>query len=598
VPRKFRLASLAVLSLLSVASLWWEHRVTGLRLRVQTRPAAASPETLEFGAPEVTSDALLLDPRVPPTARFAQWDGLWQVPSDGSARLLARGREPARVWIDGSLVFQHEGAAPYKDERTLLLTAGLHSVRAEFGVEGRLPAFKLFLTAPSSPHPSEGGRDFYPAVPSRTVRHALPVARLLPSATLAAWVLLLLWEGRVLSLGTRWRLLAGLVMLYAGGLRLEAVVRGYWGLEAPGWARRVASIVGPLRPGALKPVPIDRPYPGDPGAYLRFAREMKGFYDAHVREPLFPAAAKVGLVATAGADVGISLVSAVFSTLMVWGTYLLGSLCFSRRVALVAAALLAVEPVAILLAADGWRDEAFSFFVLISTWSLLRLRAHPSFGRALLAGTAGGAACLTRLTSLSFLLPAILLVGFGGDPASRSRRFRAAGLSALIAALLIAPYLVTCAIVFGDPFVSINAHTQFYRSRAALPWDPSMTWFQYLAATFRPAELIGNLLVGLTTYPFDNKWDAYDVWVRHSAIVLRLLSVTGLALFLWHREGRFLLLTLLAALLPFAFTWRVPGGSEWRFTLPAYPIYLLAAAYAVERGAKALRLPNGRTAPG
>jgi hypothetical protein len=594
VPRSLGTLLLAALSLFSVVATRWENRVSGLRLTVHARPSAAPPETLELLATDVTSDVLLLDPRVPSSARSARWEGLWQVETDGPCHFLLRGREPARVWVDGSLIFQHDGAAPYKDERAILLSHGLHPLRADFEIDGPLPVFKLFLTPPGRGRPSEGGRDFFPAVPSQTTTRLLPAARLLRGATCAAWVLAFLWGVRLLRPHARAPLLAALVVLYAGGLRLEAVVRGYWGLDAPGWARRVTAFVGPLRPVALKPLPIDRPYPGDPGAYLRFAREMERFYDAHVREPLFPAVTRIGLAASGGADVGISLTSAAFSTLMVWGTYLLGSLCFNRRVALLAALLLAIEPVAILLGADGWRDEAFSFFVLLSTWSLVRLRGHPSFANALGAGLAGGAVCLTRMTALSFLLPASLFVYFGGDPTSRRQKLRAMGLSVLITGLLVAPYLATSAIVFGDPFVSINAHTQFYRTRADLSWSPSMTWLQYLTATFRPAELIRNMLIGLTTYPFDNKWDAYDVWLRHSAIVLRLLSVAGLFLFLRHREGRLLLLVLVAALLPFAFTWRVPGGSEWRFTLHAYPFYLLAAAHAIDRGLTWLRLPNGR----
>jgi hypothetical protein len=157
--------------------------------------------------------------------------------------------------------------------------------------------------------------------------------------------------------------------------------------------------------------------------------------------------------------------------------------------------------------------------------------------------------------------------------------------------ILVAPYLTACAIVFGDPFISINAHTQFYRTRANLPWDPkaTMSWLQYLTTTFRPLELLQNMGIGLTTYPFDNKWNAYDVWLPHASVALRLLAVIGLVLFLRRCEGRLLLVVLLTALLPFAFTWRVAGGSEWRFTLHAYPFYLIAVAHAVDRGRVVMR---------
>ena len=55
----------------------------------------------------------------------------------------------------------------------------------------------------------------------------------------------------------------------------------------------------------------------------------------------------------------------------------------------------------------------------------------------------------------------------------------------------------------------------------------------------------------------------------------------GLVLFATTRRGLFLWALLLATLLPYAFTWSIPGGGEWRFTLPAYPFYLIAAALAL-----------------
>ena len=378
-------------------------------------------------------------------------------------------------------------------------------------------------------------------------------------------------------------LLATVVVLYAGGLRLESVVRQYWGLDAPGWARCVTALVAEVAPNPLRLPPADHPYAGDPSGYLRYARTMEHFYDAHVREPLFVFATRVGLRVSDGSDIGISLTSACLSTLMVLATYLLGASCFNRRVGLLAALLLAIEPQVVGLAAEGWRDEAFALSVLLSALALVRLRREPSFANAIASGLAGGAACLTRITSLSFLLPALLYLAFEGEASARVRRVKASGLSLAMAVLVVAPYLVSCAIAFGDPFLAINTHTGFYRERAGLPSQATMTWASYLLSAFRPVELARNLVVGLTAYPFGNKWLPYNLWLPRAATVLRALSVVGLLLFVKHREGRFLLVVLVTALLPFAFTWGVTGGAEWRLTLFAYPFYLLAASHALDR---------------
>jgi len=42
-----------------------------------------------------------------------------------------------------------------------------------------------------------------------------------------------------------------------------------------------------------------------------------------------------------------------------------------------------------------------------------------------------------------------------------------------------------------------------------------------------------------------------------------------------------MLLLLGSSLLPYAFTWQIRGGGEWRFTMHAYPIFLIAAAHCV-----------------
>jgi 4-amino-4-deoxy-L-arabinose transferase-like glycosyltransferase len=359
------------------------------------------------------------------------------------------------------------------------------------------------------------------------------------------------------------------------------VVRQHWGLEAPTWARRAAELATELRPASLKQVPAERPYFGDPANYLRFAREMEGFYDAHVREPLFVAATRAGLRATGNADIGISLTSALFSTLLVGATFLMGARAFGPGVGLVAALLLAVERDAIGLGAEGWRDDTFAFWVAAFAAALLAVLARPSFGRALLLGLAGGASALTRVTALSFLLPAFAFAWWASRREPQTTRRLA--LAALIAAVLLAPFLATSRIAYGDALHSINTHTHFYRSRASLPAEAPMRWDDYLRSSFAPGELLRNLAVGLTVHPFDNKWQPFALWARPAPRLLRLLSLAGLGLLLWSRNGRLLLVVLLTALVPFAFTFRITGGNEGRFTLMAYPFYLVAAVLALER---------------
>ena len=109
---------------------------------------------------------------------------------------------------------------------------------------------------------------------------------------------------------------------------------------------------------------------------------------------------------------------------------------------------------------------------------------------------------------------------------------------------------------------------------------------EYLRTGLRPFNLIDTGLTGLTTYPFANKWAGFDYlspWVGRG---LAASAVIGLGLFLGSPTGRLLLVVLVTSLVPYAFTWPVPGGAEWRFTMHALPFYLIAAFFTLDRAAR------------
>ena len=211
----------------------------------------------------------------------------------------------------------------------------------------------------------------------------------------------------------------------------------------------------------------DTPYVGgDPINYLKFAREMRNFYAAHVREPMFPAVTRIGLMLTGDEDVGISITSIAFGLLTLVATYALGTLVASPMVGLAAAAMLAIDHSAVYWAIGGWRDELFAFFAISCAWAWVRFARHPTRANAVLAGALSGGACLTRITSIALIAPA----SSGCSRHRRDRRDAAhpAGARASPSASwrsLVAPFLINCAIATGDPFYAINNHTDFYLKR-------------------------------------------------------------------------------------------------------------------------------------
>lgn len=368
-----------------------------------------------------------------------------------------------------------------------------------------------------------------------------------------------------------------LVTIYGGLLRVEALASKY--PDAPLWMSDLVPVASALHPRGMKWIPPEHPHQGDPFSYLRLAREMPGFYAASVREPVFVWITKQMLAWTGGRDVAVSASSLLFSILLVPATYLLGLTAFSRGVGIAAAAAVAVERQLIGLGVDGWRDDAFAFFVVLSAAALLRLREQPRWRSAALAGSLVGLALLTRITSLSFALPALALVALAGE-GPRSRRLPAVAAAAGLAALLVAPFLFACWRAYGDPLYSINSHTRFYRSRAAGTHEEATAWHSFLLEGRGPLGFIDTGLVGLTAYPFMNKWEHFDYLGAWIGPLLAVASIVGLLLWPFRPRGRLLLVILFASLLPYAFTWDIPGGGEWRFTLHAYPLYLIAAASA------------------
>jgi hypothetical protein len=378
-----------------------------------------------------------------------------------------------------------------------------------------------------------------------------------------------------------------LISAFGALLRLDAFTGKYGTLDRPAWARVATHDVAPLarrlRPAHVQWGRVAQPYVGgDPYSYLKYAREMDSFYQPHVREPVFLATTKLALASVDGQDAAVSLSSAAGSVLTIFATYLLGAAVVSPAGGLVVAALLAIEYDSIGWAVDGWRDDTFAGFFVLTAWALVRFRERASFAHAILLGLTAGAACLTRLTALSFIVPALAWIAFERRTEGRQRfEYTIAALAVLTAA--VAPYLVSCAIATGDPFLAVNHHTGYYRHAEGLSSGEPMAAGAYVRGKLarRPVATLDSAAIGLFVWPFVNKWHTFDIWVRGLSSVLFWAALAGLTFWLFQPLGRLMLAMLVTALLPYAFTWNLGGGGEWRFTMHVYSIYLVAAVSAV-----------------
>ncbi len=401
-----------------------------------------------------------------------------------------------------------------------------------------------------------------------------------------------------------WHALAVAITLYGALLRLDSFVGKYGPLDHPTWARiatrDVAPLVAAIRPSSVHWTREPAPYVGgDPITYIQYGREMTTFYQPHVREPVFLAMTHAGLWALDDQDYGVSLASAVGSTLAIFATYLVGSALLSPLTGVLAALLTATELEMVTWGVDGWRDDTFMATILFSVWALLRLRARPSLGNALLAGGLCGVSCLTRITAITFIVPALAWLVVeraavsappGASAWSRLERLKIVGIAAVIMSAVVAPYLISCAIASGDPLLAINYHTGYYRFAENRPIDKPMSAVEYLRGKFtdRPLRTLDTGLNGLFVQPFITKWHGFNEWMSGFGVVVRALAVVGLAALPFFAAGRLVLVALLGSLLPYIFTWNVGGGGAWRFTMHAYPFFFLAAAVALVGAGRAV----------
>jgi hypothetical protein len=371
---------------------------------------------------------------------------------------------------------------------------------------------------------------------------------------------------------------------------MDALTIRYGWLDHPHWAVQLEQSLLPfsksLRPAAVPWHRVDRPYiGGDPIGYLYFARHWRHFYQAHVREPVFLFMIHLMLGVMRDSDIAVSYASLIGGTLAIFATFLLGRAAHSNAAGLIAAAALAIELDAIIWAADGWRDDTFMLFVALAGWAYVRLLQEPNTRWGIVSGIVAAGACLTRITSLSFVIPALVWIGARRLTES-GRRFpaaRAALISAGVTAALVAPFLINCWVELGDPFFAINHHTRYYRGHEGLPLDTSVGALDYVTAKLRdrPVATVDTAGVGLFVFPFSNKWIGFKAWSPALAGGLKWFAIAGLVLAAFTREGRLLWVILVTSLVPYAVTWPIGGGAEWRFTQHAYPIYLVAAAGAI-----------------
>jgi 4-amino-4-deoxy-L-arabinose transferase-like glycosyltransferase len=202
------------------------------------------------------------------------------------------------------------------------------------------------------------------------------------------------------------------------------------------------------------PAPLD----SDPDGYRNLARNLcqhatfgHGTTPTAYRPPLYPLTLAPCVALGPAATWAIAALHVVLGVATVWLVYRLGCHCGLGRYALLAAMLVACDPILLVQSTLVMTETLAAFLAALALWMLARAAGRPSCLLSMGAGASIGLAALCRPTFLVWLgLAAVVFPLFSGSWPARARTAAAFAAGALVA---LAPWAVRNQVQFGRPIL-------------------------------------------------------------------------------------------------------------------------------------------------
>jgi hypothetical protein len=261
-------------------------------------------------------------------------------------------------------------------------------------------------------------------------------------------------------------------------------------------------------------------------------------------------------------QVAAKLMSFAYLGLAIGAVYALAARLFSRRAAVVAAALFAMTPAIAWQGSTTDVDAAATAYATLGLLATFEARRDDSDRLAVLAGVLCGLAVASKLTAVIAVAPALLLIVTSGR---RDARARSAGAFALAAAVAVAPWPILRYLETGNPiFPLLNAVFQ------SPLWPPTNTRF-----AFAGFGISGDVGIAQLPFVFTYAAQRFDEGPSRAGFGVALLVLPVAVILLWRRSGaRWLALI---SLLTFT-AWAATAQSA-RYVMPTLaPLTVLAAA--------------------
>jgi 4-amino-4-deoxy-L-arabinose transferase-like glycosyltransferase len=205
--------------------------------------------------------------------------------------------------------------------------------------------------------------------------------------------------------------------------------------------------------------------------------------------PVFPSLIAAVNVLLRNVIISAQMVSIITGSLLVIPAYWLTKALFaSRRAALVAGALVVVNPLLLEHSLTGLSESTHALLLLLGLYVGWQAFASQSIGRAILFGAVMALAFLTRgETSINFFCSLIFLALFLGRTASIRKRLAVSAAALVVFLLLALPYLIYLRQTCGQWILSGKTTYNILRAEAM---DTSPSYLDGVRASMRKAYAI------------------------------------------------------------------------------------------------------------
>ena len=247
-------------------------------------------------------------------------------------------------------------------------------------------------------------------------------------------------------------------------------------------------------------------------------------------------------------------VTAVFGVGVVGVSYLVGKKLFGNKAGIISALLVCVNYRQILYSHLTLPEIYNAFFLLLSFWSILRLREKASFGRSLICGLFLGFSLSTKyqyFTCITFFFVYL-------EQLIQKWNIKDIGRRLFNPYYILVPIVTAAVFLLINPYLFINMET-------------------FLASWHANSSRYGAGVMNLSFYSYSYLYKIGIGKITSFAVII------GILLSFWRDKWKSILL--LSAIIPFMFffTYYTNGGLYTRNFVTVTPIILIYAAYAISK---------------